>query len=120
MKAGRKSKRQEAVLSTDGHGLNGHGAKSLIQYTTGSRVLQSGIYEIIHHGRHRQAHEAVLISGNPFPRCEGCGEDLKFRLLRAVPYIFHDEDFAMTKTSPPNSRKDIREHDRDRSTAQNP
>lgn len=94
MKASRKSKRQEAVPSGNGRRANGNGAKSLIQYTTGSRVSQSGIYEIIHPGRHRQAHEAVLISGNPFPRCEGCGEDLKFRLLRAVPYIFHDEDFA--------------------------
>lgn len=89
MRAGHKLKRHEAVRPGNAHLLT-----SLIYCTSGSRVPQSGIYEMIHRGQHRQAHEVVLISGKLFPRCEGCGEALRFRLLRAAPYILHDVDFA--------------------------
>jgi len=90
LKVGRRLGRKEGAPS-----VNGCSGNSAVEYATGSRVPQTGIYEVIHHGQHRQAHEAVLVSGNRFPRCEGCGDDLGFRLVRAVPYIFHDEDFAL-------------------------
>jgi len=79
-----KSTRQEAVPS-----VNVYAVTSLIQGASGSRVPQTGIYEMIHHGQPRQAHEVVLIRGNRFPRCEGCGEDVRFRLLRTTPFVFH-------------------------------
>jgi hypothetical protein len=83
MRVGQKSKMQASVNPVDAHVVN-----SLIQCATGSRVPQTGIYEIIHHGRRRESHEAVLIAGNPIPRCEGCREPLAFRLLRSVPHTF--------------------------------
>jgi len=83
MKASQKSTRQEAE-----HSMNVHAVASFLRSATGSRVPQTGIYEVIHRGRHREAHEAVLIGGNVFPACEGCGESVQFRLLRSVPYIF--------------------------------
>jgi len=83
MRASQKSTRQEAQ-----HSMNAHAVASLLQGATGSCVPQTGIYEIIHRGRHREAHEAVLIRGNLFPACEGCGENVQYRLLRSVPYIF--------------------------------
>lgn len=52
------------------------------------------MYEIIPQGQHCQAHEVVLIIGDRFPDWEGCRQDVRFRLLRTAPYIFHDEDFA--------------------------
>ena len=89
MRTSQRSKGQEAV-----HSASVHAVTSVIQCVSGSRVPQSGIYQAIHYGQHRQPHEAVLIAGNLFPRCEGCGEVLQFRLLRAVPYIFRDDDFG--------------------------
>lgn len=89
MRASQKSKRQEAVDS-----VNAHAVISLVQYMTGLHVSQTGIYEIIHHGQHFGSYEVVLISGNCFPHCEVCGEEVRFRLLATSPYIFHDEDFA--------------------------
>lgn len=68
--------------------MNAYAVTALSQYATASRVPQTGIYEIIHHGQHREAHEAVLIAGNPIPRCEGCGEPVELRLLRSVPHTF--------------------------------
>jgi hypothetical protein len=83
MKASQKSTGRQAEDF-----MNAHAVATLYQGATGSRVPQTGIYEVIHRGRRREAHEAVLIGGNVFPACEGCGEAVQFRLLRSVPYIF--------------------------------
>ena len=101
LRASQGSKGQEAA-----HPVNVDVVTPVIQCVSGSRVVQSGIYEAIHYGRHRQPHEAVLIAGNLFPRCEGCGEILRFRLLRAVPHIFQDDDFARDARvpKPPSER----------------
>ncbi len=63
------------------------------RYRAGDTVRQSGIYEVIHDREHREAHEAVMISGEHFPDCETCKEKVRFRLVRTAPYIFQDEDF---------------------------
>ncbi len=63
------------------------------RYRSGEIVRQSGIYEVIHDRNHREAHEAVMISGERFPDCETCKEKVRFRLIRTAPYIFQDEDF---------------------------
>lgn len=83
MRAGQKSTRQVAA-----NPVYAHVVTSLSHCATQSRVPHTGIYEIIHHGHHREAREAVLIAGNPIPRCEGCGEPVQFRLLRSVPHSF--------------------------------
>jgi len=83
MSAGQRSTRQAGANS-----MNAYAVTALSQYATASRVPQTGIYEIIHHGQHREAHEAVLIAGNPIPRCEGCGEAVELRFLRSVPHTF--------------------------------
>ena len=56
-------------------------------------MRETGIYEVIHASDHRAAHEAVMLAGDPFPACDTCGEEVRFRLLRTAPYIFQDEDF---------------------------
>lgn len=63
-------------------------------YQAGDPVPRTGVYEIIHHGQHRRAHEVVLISGDRFPGCDGRGKRLRFRHVKTAPYIFHDEDFV--------------------------
>jgi hypothetical protein len=63
------------------------------RYRSGDVVRQSGIYEVIHDRGHRETHEVVMISGEPFPDCETCQQKVLFRLIRTAPYIFQDEDF---------------------------
>jgi hypothetical protein len=60
----------------------------------GEPIVETGIYEVIHHQTHRAAHEAVLHRGDFFPECDTCRNKVRFRLVRNVPYIFDDEDFA--------------------------
>ena len=59
----------------------------------GDSVLESGIYEVVHDGQHRSAHEVVMISNDRFPTCDTCMDRVRFRLVRTAPYIFSDEDF---------------------------
>jgi len=46
-------------------------------------VPETGIYRI-DHDSHRLMHEATLLSGERFPRCRTCKNQVKFQLLRAV------------------------------------
>jgi hypothetical protein len=62
-------------------------------FQSGEIVQQSGIYEAIHEGAHRQPHEVVLIEADLFPPCDTCAERVVFRLVRTAPYIFTDADF---------------------------
>ena len=62
-------------------------------YRAGDTVGQSGIYEAIHEGEHRPAHDVVMIASDLFPRCDTCADRVRFRLVRTAPYIFTDEDF---------------------------
>jgi hypothetical protein len=62
-------------------------------YSPTDAVRLTGIYEVIHDRGHREAHEVVMRSGDPFPACETCDLRVRFRLVRTAPYIFDDEDF---------------------------
>lgn len=62
-------------------------------FAAGQIIPESGIYEVIHEGDHRQRHDSVLVKGDRFPFCDTCNERVRFRVLRTAPYIFHDPDF---------------------------
>ena len=63
-------------------------------FRPGEVILESGIYEVVHHHGHRETHDAVMIRNNRFPSCEQCGEQVRFKMKRTAPYIFHDDDFS--------------------------
>jgi len=63
-------------------------------FAGGEPIPESGIYEVIHHNAHRATHESVLVKGDPFPLCEVCETQVRFRAVRVAPYIFDDDDFG--------------------------
>jgi hypothetical protein len=63
-------------------------------FAAGEIIPESGIYEVIHQDAHRETHESVLVKGDPFPLCESCQAQVRFRVVRIAPYIFDDEDFG--------------------------
>lgn len=63
------------------------------QMRPGDPVRESGIYEVMHGGDHRQTHEVVMLRGTEFPLCDSCNDKVRFRLVRTAPYIFQDGDF---------------------------
>jgi hypothetical protein len=70
-----------------------HGRASTETFGCGDSVKQSGIYEVLHDGEHRTAHDVVMLAGDAFPPCETCDQKVRFRLVRTAPYIFQDADF---------------------------
>ena len=50
---------------------------------SGALCSQSGIYQVIHR-EHRAPHRALVRVGDIFPRCKGCGEAVRFRLIKQV------------------------------------
>jgi hypothetical protein len=63
-------------------------------FAAGEIIPESGIYEVMHEGKHRVEHESVLVKGDPFPLCDTCHDRVRFRVVRTAPYIFHDQDFG--------------------------
>jgi hypothetical protein len=63
-------------------------------FTAGEVIPESGIYEVIHEHGHRGTHESVLVKGDPFPSCDTCHAQVRFRVVRMAPYIFDDQDFG--------------------------
>ena len=53
------------------------------EFKTGQVVPHSGIYQVSHN-EHRLPHEVTLLRANAFPPCSKCGNNVVFRLLRAV------------------------------------
>jgi hypothetical protein len=49
----------------------------------GELCTQGGIYQVIHH-THRMPHKVLVRKGDYFPRCNGCGEAVRFRLIKHV------------------------------------
>lgn len=52
-------------------------------YRPGQEVPKSGIYKVSHRGHHHD-HEVTCVSGDKFPRCQQCGEQVRFALLIAA------------------------------------
>ena len=50
---------------------------------SGALCSQSGIYQVIHR-EHRAPHRTLVRMGDTFPRCRGCGEEVRFRLIKQV------------------------------------
>jgi hypothetical protein len=61
-------------------------------YYTGEAVPESGVYEVVHAEGFRER-SVTFVKGQLLPGCEICGQDVSYRLVRAAPYIFHDNDF---------------------------
>lgn len=49
----------------------------------GGVCTQSGIYQVTHHA-HRVSHNVLIHKGDWFPRCNRCGDAVRFRLLKQV------------------------------------
>lgn len=49
-------------------------------FTEGTKVPNSGIYDVIHDKLHTRRHQVTCVFNEPFPPCNHCGKNVKFRL----------------------------------------
>jgi len=89
----RTSPRAEGGRKSRPHSAHKQGTGSGPVFSAGETVRDTGIYEVIHDGAHRSAHEVVMLNGDAFPACDTCATKVRFRLVRTAPYIFQDADF---------------------------
>jgi len=89
----RTSPRAEGGRKSRPHSAHKQGAGSGPVFSARETVRDTGIYEVIHDGAHRSAHEVVMLNGDAFPACDTCATKVRFRLVRTAPYIFQDADF---------------------------
>jgi hypothetical protein len=52
-------------------------------YKPGDAVPESGIYRVQHSG-HRSDHDLTLTRGNTFPRCQRCGDGVRFTAVHTA------------------------------------
>jgi hypothetical protein len=62
-------------------------------FAPGQEVERSGIYKVIHDPYHDQEHEVTCIFGKRFPPCNGCGQHVRFTLIRGAQHIEHNKNF---------------------------
>jgi hypothetical protein len=67
----------------------------------GTLVEESGIYEICHVDEPRMT--VLLLRNTFFPHCQRCGENVRYKLVQAVPHISEDPDFLEELGVPDNS-----------------
>lgn len=74
----------------------GKDAKASIIVTSrvGEPIVHTGIYRALHAG-YRVSHYVVLLSGQNFPRCARCGDEVQFQLFEATSEIQNDPGFRV-------------------------
>lgn len=55
-------------------------------YKSSDTIPESGVYRVIH-AQHRLPHEVTLLSGQTFPPCAKCQEEVRFELVRELPEL---------------------------------
>lgn len=63
-------------------------------YESGVVVPETGIYRVVH-SAHRLSHEAVILKGHRFPKCQKCYEAVFFELIHAAPDLFRHATYIL-------------------------
>jgi hypothetical protein len=50
----------------------------------GELCAHEGIYKVMHGGAHREPHTVIVRKSEVFPRCKGCGDAVRFALLKQI------------------------------------
>jgi len=59
----------------------------------GEKIKKSGIYSVLHDGKHAESHEVTCIAGKTFPLCNDCGELVRFVLMKHAKHVGRSEHF---------------------------
>jgi len=56
-------------------------------FKPGQSVPQSGIYDVLHDPIHAKPHQVTCVYGEPFPPCNHCGRNVRFKLCSRVSIV---------------------------------
>jgi hypothetical protein len=64
-------------------------------FKPGDKVTKSGIYSVTHDGKHADAQEATVVAGKRFPRCNECGDAVRFTLVKHARHVLRHDHFRV-------------------------
>jgi hypothetical protein len=67
--------------------------KKADMFKAGEKIRKSGIYSVLHDGKHSEAHDVTCVAGRTFPACEKCGDLVQFVLVRHARHVDRDDNF---------------------------
>lgn len=85
---------------------------SVPSFGVGETIVHSGIYRVAHSG-HRVTHYVILLSGDTFPRCARCGDQVRFQLFEATTDLKSDPDFRVRLYEIPHPPPAVEEEEKD-------
>jgi hypothetical protein len=59
----------------------------MASFSAGETALVSGLYKAVHGGGHSASHYVTVISGETFPVCEKCGQQVRFEIAISGPHL---------------------------------
>lgn len=62
-------------------------------FKPGDEVPRSGIYRAIHANEHAKPHDVTCVFSDHFPRCNRCGEGVRFVLVLGARHVTSHEHF---------------------------
>jgi hypothetical protein len=65
-------------------------------YETGAVIPVTGIYRVVH-SAHRLPHEALIIQGQRFPKCQKCEDVVRFELIHSAGDLFSHITYSISE-----------------------
>ena len=65
-------------------------------YETGAVIPVTGIYRVVH-SAHRLPHEALIIQGQRFPKCQRCEDAVFFELIHPAGDLFSHITYSISE-----------------------
>jgi hypothetical protein len=65
----------------------------------GDRVPSSGLYKVVHAGKHALPHYVTALYGDTFPKCLECVDEVRFELAVVAGYIGAHPLFIRPRTT---------------------
>jgi hypothetical protein len=62
-------------------------------FKAGDKIRKSGIYSVLHHGKHAETHEVTCVAGKTFPPCGECGQLVQFILVQHAKLVDRHDHF---------------------------
>jgi hypothetical protein len=67
-------------------------------FRPGERIVRSGIYDVTHDQAHVHDHRVTCVFGNSFPKCNHCGDRVRFKLTSYAKDVDSENCFNLPKT----------------------
>jgi hypothetical protein len=68
------------------------------EHKPGEAVERSGLYIVVHYINHTASHEVTCVYGTTFPKCDHCGDKVRFVLIYGAQHTDSNEHFRTARS----------------------